>query len=68
MFELILFIALGEPGEIDRQSTAIAGTYETMAECDAARWAWWQSARAPEGYDGWFQIMPGECASEPLLS
>ena len=69
MFELILFLALGEPGDHDRETTATVGVYATLAACDAARWDWWRRDALPEGYGvGWFQIMPGDCEAAASLS
>lgn len=69
MFILTIFLALVDVREDRLYDTEfrVIGHYSSWAECDAARWAWFNSRAVPDGLPPagsdqyWYPHMVGEC-------
>lgn len=78
MFELIVYIAFGVPGEHQRYAHETVGVYSTYEACDRARWDWARRDAILPGYGpqwtaestrpGWFQAGVPECAQRAIVS
>lgn len=78
MFQLVLFLSLTEPGEVDLFSegrAVVVARFASEAECDRARWDWFenQKTRLPEELPPappdtfWRQVIPGACERVDLV-
>lgn len=76
MWELIVFVAFGEPGEHQRWTHERVAAFASYEQCDRARWEWWRADRLPQGYaphftkdtPGWFQNGVPACEQGALTS
>jgi len=78
MWELIIYLSFGEPGEHERDANVSVGVYQSIEMCDRARWDWFSNDRLPAGFaphyavddakKGWFHALPGRCQPVNLTS
>lgn len=78
MFELIVYLAFGLPGQHDRWTHETVAVYASYEACDAARWQWHQTERLPNSYapaysddepqrKGWFYNGIPNCERRALI-
>lgn len=76
MWDLIVYLAFGEPGRHERQAFETVASYQTYEACDAARWRWFREERMPPGYSprfvvdgrkGWLYNSVPDCERRALV-